>query len=58
MLKSFVNQYDSENLWLANTISFTQPHFGNENTCCKMDDKRVSNFLKWLVNNGLENEKI
>lgn len=58
ILKSFVTAYDRENISLADTISFSQPHYGDEHTCGKMEEKRVSDFLKWLVHNRLENENI
>ncbi len=58
ILKSFVTAYDRDNISLVNSISFTRPHFGDEFTCGKMEEKRVSDFLKWLVNHGLENEHI
>ena len=58
ILKSYVTKYDLENIDIEKTISFSQPYFGDESNCGKMKDKRVFDFLNWLIKNGLENEGI
>ena len=58
ILKSYVTKYDLENIDIEKTISFSQPYFGDESNCGKMKDKRVFDFLDWLIKNGLENEGI
>lgn len=58
ILKSYVTKYDLENIDIEKAISYTQPYFGDESNCGKMKDKRVFDFLNWIVKNGLENEGI
>ncbi len=43
---------------LTRTLDVTAEHFGDAETCGKMQAKRVTSFLKWIVDNGLESEAI
>ncbi|MEY5068925.1 MAG: hypothetical protein RLZ47_787 [Bacteroidota bacterium] len=58
ILKRYLTDYDLENIDLEKSISFTTPHFGNELNCGIMKKDRVSKFLEWLVNKGLEDKVI
>jgi ABC-type nitrate/sulfonate/bicarbonate transport system substrate-binding protein len=58
ILKRHVTEYDLKNIDLEKSISFSIPHFGEKYNCGVMKQERVSNFLKWLVDNGLEDKVI
>ncbi|MCS6821600.1 MAG: ABC transporter substrate-binding protein [Microscillaceae bacterium] len=58
ILKNYVTQYDLENIDLGKALSFTIPHFGDENSCGMMKQDRILNFLKWLVDRKLEDKII
>lgn len=58
ILESNVTKYDLENINLEETIMFSQAHFGDHNTCGKMNPEKVSLFVTWLVENNLENSEI
>jgi len=58
ILKRYVTEYDLENINLETSISFSIPHFGDESNCGTMKQERVSSFLKWLIDKGLEDKVI
>jgi ABC-type nitrate/sulfonate/bicarbonate transport system substrate-binding protein len=58
ILKRHVTEYDLKNIDLEKSISFSIPHFGEESNCGVMKQERVSSFLKWLVDSGLEDKVI
>lgn len=58
ILKSYVTQYDLKNVDIEKSISFSMPYFGDESTCGSMKEERVSGFLKWIVDKGLEDQVI
>jgi ABC-type nitrate/sulfonate/bicarbonate transport system substrate-binding protein len=58
ILKRYVTEYDLKNIDLEKSISFSTPHFGEESNCGVMKQERVSSFLKWLVDSGLEDKVI
>jgi ABC-type nitrate/sulfonate/bicarbonate transport system substrate-binding protein len=58
ILSRYVTEYDLKNIDIEKTISFSAPHFGNESNCGKMKQERVSAFLAWLVDKGLENKAV
>lgn len=58
VLKQYVTDYDLNNINLAASIEITAPHFGDTTNCGRMDETKVRAFLQWLVNKGLEEEKI
>lgn len=58
ILKRYVTAYDLENIDLEKSISFSMPHFGDDSNCGTMKQERVSSFLVWLVDRGLEDKVI
>jgi len=58
ILRDYLTDYDKINIDIDKSIDFTSPYFGNDNECGFMKPERVNNFLKWLVENNLENAKI
>lgn len=58
ILKRYVTEYDRKNIDLEKSLTFTIPHFGNPSDCGYMKPERVSGFLKWLVDKGLEDKII
>ena len=58
ILQQYVTSYDLENIDLEKSISTTIPYFGNESNCGKMNHDKIINFLKWLVDKGLEDKII
>lgn len=58
ILKSYISDDELENIAIDQSIAMTSPHFGNTQNCGIMKEKRVVDFLKWLVSNNLEDKKI
>ncbi len=58
ILSKYLPREDLKNIDLDRSISFTAPYFGDEDSCGKMQDKRVGHFLQWLTNRGLEHKGI
>jgi ABC-type nitrate/sulfonate/bicarbonate transport system substrate-binding protein len=58
ILKPFVTEYDLNNVDLEKAISFSAPFFGDETNAGFMKPERVNDFVQWLVDRGLEHEKI
>lgn len=58
ILKRYVTEYDLENIDLEKSILFSIPYFGDESNCGVMEQKRVSIFINWIVDRGLEHKVI
>jgi ABC-type nitrate/sulfonate/bicarbonate transport system substrate-binding protein len=58
ILSRYVTEYDLKNIDLEKSISFSIPHFGDESNCGVMQQERVSSFIKWIVDKGLEDKVI
>lgn len=58
ILSRYVTEYDLKNIDLEKAISYSLPHFGDESSCGVMEYERVSRFIKWLVDKGLEDQVI
>ena len=58
ILKRYVTEYDLKNIDLEKSISFSIPHFGDKSNCGVIKQERVSSFLKWIVDSGLEDKVI
>lgn len=58
ILAKYITTYDLQNINLEESIKMSAPHFGDTSTCGKMKEKRVTDFLEWLVANQLESEVI
>jgi len=58
ILARFVTEYDLNNIDLEKAITFSIPHFGDEFTAGLMKQDRVSSFIEWLVDRGLEDKVI
>lgn len=58
ILERYVTEYDLKNIDIKKSISFSTPYFGNENDCGVLKQERVSSFIKWLVDKGLEDKAI
>jgi ABC-type nitrate/sulfonate/bicarbonate transport system substrate-binding protein len=58
ILKRHLSDSDLENIDIEKSIAFSMPHFGDASTCGTMKQQRVSDFLRWLAERGLEAEAI
>jgi ABC-type nitrate/sulfonate/bicarbonate transport system substrate-binding protein len=58
ILSRYVTEYDLKNIDLEKSMSFSIPHFGDESNCGVMQQERVSSFIKWIVDKGLEDKVI
>ncbi len=58
ILKCYVTEYDLNNIDLEKSIYFTMPHFGDESNCGVMKQERVSAFIQWIVDRGLEDNAV
>jgi len=58
ILRRYVTEYDLKNIDLAAAISYSTPHFGDEFNCGTMQQDRVSKFIQWLAERGLEDKSI
>lgn len=58
ILKSYMTEYDLNNIDVEKSILFSIPYFGNESSCGVMEQERVTSFLNWLVDKGLEDKVI
>lgn len=58
ILKRNVTEDDLNNINLEKSISFTMPHFGDESNCGIMKQERVTAFIKWIVDRGLEDKSV
>lgn len=58
ILSRYITEFDFKNIDIEKAISFSLPYFGDESNCGLMEQERVSNFTKWLVDNGLEDKAI
>lgn len=58
ILKRYVTEYDLNNIDLEKSISYTIPHFGDESNCGVMKQERVSAFIQWIVDRGLEDNVV
>jgi len=58
ILKCYVTEYDLNNIDLEKSIYFTMPHFGDESNCGVMKQERVSAFIQWIVDRGLEDNVV
>jgi ABC-type nitrate/sulfonate/bicarbonate transport system substrate-binding protein len=58
ILRRYVTEYDLNNINLEKAITFSIPHFGNESTAGLMKQERVSSFIQWLIERGLEDQVI
>jgi ABC-type nitrate/sulfonate/bicarbonate transport system substrate-binding protein len=58
ILKRYVTEYDLNNIDLEKSISFTMPHFGDESNCGIMKQERVTAFIQWIVDRGLEDKSV
>ena len=54
ILKSYMTEYDLNNIDVEKSIMFSIPYFGDESSCGVMEQERVTSFLNWLVDKGLE----
>lgn len=58
ILKKQLSEKDLISVNLKESIATTAPFFGNETTCGIMDKEKVVAFLKWLVEQKLEEKQI
>jgi len=58
ILKRYLTEYDLKNIDLEKSISFSTPHFGDKSNCGVIKQERVSSFLHWIVDRGLEDKVI
>ena len=58
ILSRYVTEYDLNNIDLEKALLFSIPNFGDFSSAGFMNQDRVSGFIQWLVDKGLENETI
>lgn len=58
ILKKYLIENDLKNMDVDKSIALSYPCFGDVHNCGQMNPDRVSDFLNWLVGNGLEDERI
>lgn len=58
ILKQYVTEYDLKNIDLEKSLAITIPYFGDETNCGVIQPDRVSSYLQWLVDNGIEDKVI
>jgi ABC-type nitrate/sulfonate/bicarbonate transport system substrate-binding protein len=58
ILEKYLVDSDRKNIDIPASIAMTAPNFGNKETCGFMKPKKIAVFLKWLVENNLENKNI
>lgn len=58
ILSRYVTKDDLINIDLEKAISISIPHFGDEANCGKIEHERISSFIKWITEKGLENKVI
>jgi ABC-type nitrate/sulfonate/bicarbonate transport system substrate-binding protein len=58
ILSRYVTEYDLNNINLEKALLFSIPNFGDFSSAGFMNQDRVSGFIQWLVDKGLENETI
>jgi ABC-type nitrate/sulfonate/bicarbonate transport system substrate-binding protein len=58
ILSRYVTEYDLNNIDLEKALLFSTPNFGDISSAGFMKQDRVSRFIQWLVDKGLENETI
>lgn len=58
ILAASITREEQDRIDLMRTITMTAPHFGSASTCGIMEPQRVDDFLRWLVDAGLESSAI
>ncbi len=58
ILQRYLTNYDLENIDIDKSLAMTVPYFGDDLNCGIMKHERVVQFLKWLVDNKLEDKRI
>lgn len=58
ILRSYLTEYDKNNINLEKAFQATKVYFGDDSTCGNMNPERVSLFLNWIIENQLESETI
>lgn len=58
ILTNYITERDRENISIMQSIEYTYPHFGSPEICGKMDQKKINEFLNWIVKNKLESDII
>lgn len=58
ILRSYLTEYDKNNIDLEKAFDATIPFFGDENNCGYMNKERVSLFLNWIIEKKLEDKII
>jgi len=58
ILASYLTPNEQASIDLVQSITMTAPHFGTHSTCGVMEPQRVHDFLRWLVDAGLESPVI
>lgn len=58
ILAASITREERDRINLVQSIMMTAPHFGSASTCGVMEPQRVDDFLRWLVDAGLESSAI
>lgn len=58
ILAASITREERDRINLVQSIMMTAPHFGSATTCGVMEPQRVDDFLRWLVDAGLESSAI
>jgi ABC-type nitrate/sulfonate/bicarbonate transport system substrate-binding protein len=56
ILERYVTAHDLNNIDLEKSISFSIPFLGDESNCGLMKQERVTSFIQWITDRGLEDK--
>lgn len=56
ILERYVTAHDLNNIDLEKSISFSVPFLGDESNCGLMKQERVTSFIQWITDRGLEDK--
>lgn len=56
ILERYVTAHDLNNIDLEKSISFSIPFWGDESNCGLMKQERVTSFIQWITDRGLEDK--
>lgn len=58
ILERYVTAHDLNNIDLEKSISFSIPFLGDESNCGLMKQERVTSFIQWITDRGLEDKVV
>ncbi len=58
ILENYVTPIDKQNINLMKSLELTVANIGSAESCGKMEERKVNDFVNWLISNHIESEKI